>query len=227
MIYNVGVQVPLIVAGPGLPRGERSTALVNLADIMPTIVEAAGETVPADIPAQSLTALLRGEIPPRSYVGAAFIAHWGPGGFFPSYTIRDQRYKLIYNVQPERNRPWREFHEIPFLVYLPERVTDANFETAFRRALRPPEYELYDLSVDPWEFHDLSRDPRYAATLAHMQQALAEWRRAEQDPFLNPELMEQLFALHRRASRAIEGVPVDGQQEILEDIFTPLMAHFR
>lgn len=227
MIYNVGVQVPLIVAGPGLPRGKRSTALISLADIAPTIIEASGEPVPADLPSQSITAVLRGDAEPRPYVGASYFNHWGPGGLLPSYTIRDQRYKLIYNVLPDRSRPITRFAEIPFLMALPDRITDRVFEEAFLRTVNSPEFELYDLLEDPWEFHDLSHDPSYADTLLRLQHALTEWRKEQEDPFLDPGAMERLFQLHGQARRAIDGQPSEEHGRLLREVFTELQPLFR
>lgn len=46
-LYEGGVHVPLVIAGPGITRaGEREAALVNTTDLFPTIVELTGATLP-------------------------------------------------------------------------------------------------------------------------------------------------------------------------------------
>lgn len=62
---DAGTRVPFIVAGPGVTaRGARSEALVDLADILPTVVELTGSARPAaPIDGVSLGPLLSGQRP--------------------------------------------------------------------------------------------------------------------------------------------------------------------
>lgn len=58
------VHVPLIVAMPGrVVRGVRSPALVELVDVAPTLMEAAGLAVPEEMQGKSLWPLLTGAVP--------------------------------------------------------------------------------------------------------------------------------------------------------------------
>lgn len=215
MIYETGVRVPLIVVSPEAEPGTRTRALANLTDMMPTIIEWAGGTPPDGIEGISLPALLRGDIPPRDYVGTQFFLHWGPGGVFPVYSLRDDRFKIIYNARPERSRRWREYTEIDYLNAMPD-VSDEPFAAAFRRALSPPMYELYDLQADPWEFRDVSVDPAYAHHLARLQQAMEDWRRDTGDPFLNPEAMQGMLDFYRRLDREISDLPGNAHRDHLD-----------
>jgi arylsulfatase A-like enzyme len=56
--YEHSIRSPLIIVGPGLPRGERSEALVNLQDLFPTLCELTGAAVPASVTGKSLRPLL-------------------------------------------------------------------------------------------------------------------------------------------------------------------------
>ncbi len=58
-LYEDGMKVPLILAGPGVPRG-RSEAFAYLYDIYPTVCELAGVAGPARIDGRSLVPVLRG-----------------------------------------------------------------------------------------------------------------------------------------------------------------------
>jgi hypothetical protein len=58
----------------------------------------------------------------------------------------------------------------------------------------PPEYELYDLLADPYEFRNLADDAEHAATLAELTTQLADWRIRTNDPLLKPENLKQLKA---------------------------------
>lgn len=64
-LYEEVVRVPLILAGPGIPRGLRVTETVQLMDVHPTLLDLAGIAVPSDVQARGLLPLLRCR-PPRS-----------------------------------------------------------------------------------------------------------------------------------------------------------------
>ena len=57
--YEHSIRSPLIISGPGLPKNERSAALVNLNDLFPTLCELVGIAVPATVQSKSLAPLLR------------------------------------------------------------------------------------------------------------------------------------------------------------------------
>lgn len=56
--YEHSIRSPLIIAGPGLPRGERSEALVTLQDLFPTLCDLTGTAVPSSVTGRSLKPLL-------------------------------------------------------------------------------------------------------------------------------------------------------------------------
>lgn len=60
-LYEHSMGVPLIFAGPGIPRGQQRDAFVYLFDLLPTFCELAGLPVPEGIEGRSLAAVLRGE----------------------------------------------------------------------------------------------------------------------------------------------------------------------
>jgi arylsulfatase A-like enzyme len=57
--YEHSIRSPLILCGPGLPKNERSTALVTLHDLFPTLCELSGTTIPPTVTGKSLAPLLR------------------------------------------------------------------------------------------------------------------------------------------------------------------------
>lgn len=63
-LYDPAIRVPLLVRWPGhFSAGVTTDALVEIADLAPTILEAAGQPIPARMQAQSLLPLLTGNIP--------------------------------------------------------------------------------------------------------------------------------------------------------------------
>ena len=87
-LYEHSTRVPLIVSGPGIPRGE-SEALVYLFDLAPTIYAMTGVEGPRGMDGKDLAPLWRGE---RENVrGMLMTAYRGT-----QRSVRDGRWKLIY-----------------------------------------------------------------------------------------------------------------------------------
>jgi arylsulfatase A-like enzyme len=56
--YDHSARVPLILSGPGVPRGQRRAAHCYLYDLFPTLCELTGVDVPGTVEGQSLVPLL-------------------------------------------------------------------------------------------------------------------------------------------------------------------------
>jgi choline-sulfatase len=56
-LYREAVNVPLVLRGPGVPRGHVCCTVASLVDVAPTVLQAAGLPVPADLPGRPLQAL--------------------------------------------------------------------------------------------------------------------------------------------------------------------------
>ena len=131
--YQETVRVPLLMRGPGIPRGLRIPTPVSLVDLVPTILAQIGVEGPANIEGLDLAPLWSGR-EGSGREGAAFsdrylyveaaggVSHnYFAGNFFPIYrAVRRGNYKLIL---------------------------EAKSDTSF----------LYDLSQDPGEQHDISQ----------------------------------------------------------------------
>ena len=82
-----GMHVPLVIAGPGIPKG-RSGALVYLMDLFPTIAEFAAAKVPPGVEGRSIVSILTGnqtKVRDVLYTGYRNCQR----------SIRDDRWKLI------------------------------------------------------------------------------------------------------------------------------------
>ena len=60
-MYEHSVKVPLIVAGPTLPKNKRIDTPVYMQDTMPTVLELTGKPIPERVQFKSLLPLIRGE----------------------------------------------------------------------------------------------------------------------------------------------------------------------
>jgi arylsulfatase A-like enzyme len=123
-MYEHTIGVPLILAGPGLPRDRRFAAQVYLRDLYPTVCELAGISVPATVEGRSFAPVLGGlaqEIHPEVY------AYWHkptPGAEPPiQRMVRTDRWKLIHYSHLNRDQLFNladDPHELRDLSSLPE-----------------------------------------------------------------------------------------------------------
>ena len=59
--YEHTINVPLLIAGPGIPSGRRIKAQCYLRDLYPTVCELTGVKIPSSVQGTSLTPVIRGE----------------------------------------------------------------------------------------------------------------------------------------------------------------------
>jgi len=88
--YEPSLRVPLIVAGPNIPKGQTSNALVELNDINPTICDMAGIPTLPNIDAKSFQPILTNEARAHRKETISTIRNF--------QCIRTSRYKLIDNI---------------------------------------------------------------------------------------------------------------------------------
>lgn len=194
--YEGGVRVPLIVHWPGKTKANHvCQRLVSSIDIFPTLLAASG-TEPIDsLPGRSLEPLLRGDeqAPWRDTLFTEFHLH-SAHNFYPQRTIRNARYKLIHNLQPNVPNPGYDFTMRRFFPGLSAAIEEASpdIRAAYMRMKTPPEFELYDLSSDPYEFRNLADDDAYANVKSELANELAAWRARTHDPFLKPRNLSRL-----------------------------------
>lgn len=183
--YEGGVKVPMLAVWPGVfPAGERTPALVSTVDLLPTLLDAAGLPLPEGLHGRSLRHTLE-PAQHREFLATEFHFH-GSSPFYPRRTIRDARFKLIHNLRAGQAKPTTGIDgDAAYGMGQKPPFAGSRIGNAFERAANPPEFELYDLQADPWEFDDLAGDPAQAATLARLQAALLDWRRQTNDPLLD------------------------------------------
>ena len=87
-LYDPGMKVPLIFAGPGIPRGKSTDALAYLMDIYPTVCSLVGAPIPPGLDGTSLAPVLTGQS--EKVRDSLFLAYRDV-----QRAVRDDRWKLI------------------------------------------------------------------------------------------------------------------------------------
>ncbi len=91
-MYEQIAGVPLILAGPGIPRGRTVDTPVSHVDALPTILEAAGAPVPHGFPGVSLHEVANGATPDRTVLSE----YHAMGSTTGAYAIRMGKWKYIH-----------------------------------------------------------------------------------------------------------------------------------
>tara|TARA_Y100001934_G_scaffold121915_1_gene148990 strand:- start:5542 stop:6933 length:1392 start_codon:yes stop_codon:yes gene_type:complete len=96
-LYDHSIHIPMIISGPGVPRGMENEALVYTADLYPTLCDLVGVEIPETVVGSSLAPTIAGTSDgPRDYMYFAY------KDLMRSVYFKD--YKLIeYNVYGKRN----------------------------------------------------------------------------------------------------------------------------
>lgn len=180
---------------------------INLTDLAPTFLEAAGVAVPAAVTGESLVEILAAPENGRvdRHRNKVFIgrerhtpAQEAPlAGGYPMRAIRTDHFLYIRNFEPDRWPAGTPDHTRTFMddgwlgdsdngptkSYLWAHRKDSEvkpfYDLSF--AKRPAE-ELYDLRTDPAQIHNVANDADYAEEKARLhEELLAELRRTD-DP---------------------------------------------
>lgn len=168
VFYDALVRVPLILSWPGhLPAGVRDSSLVNLIDIVPTLLELQSLSVPRSMHGAPLPTVT--ESPPRD----ATFSEYGAGG--PAFHMTDLqkmehplgRRALIQSLRWREAEGRRKMVRTQQWKYVHDPMGDRD--------------ELYDLVNDPWELRNVIGDPQHAPILAELRLKLADWSIATED----------------------------------------------
>ncbi len=143
-VYEHSIGVPLVLAGPGIPAGGRSSALCYLMDVFSTISDLSGLPRPAGLESRSLAPVIRGE--KASVRDELFHAY---RGFQRSVATAD--IKLIeYYVNRERHTQLFDLRADPWetrnLANAPERAADL---ARLRQRLDELQRQLDDPRLEP------------------------------------------------------------------------------
>lgn len=193
--WNAGLHTALIARWPGkIPAGQRTKALVQYADVAPTLVDLAGGK-PAD-PANgfdgaSFAAVLTGG--KQTHRRHVYATHNNvpEGPPYPIRAVSDGEWRYIRNLTP--GEIYIEKHVMGLQgggglnnPYWPTWVGTASdnpdtYRLVKRYLVRPAE-ELYHTAADPAEMNNLAADPAHAAIKAALAAELDRWLATQGDP---------------------------------------------
>lgn len=151
---------PLIIAGAGLPQGQSYDGMVELLDVMPTVLELAGAEAPHRHFGRSLLPALRDPTAVHRQYAVT------EGGFTVEEEPQLERAPFPYDLKTDLQ------HDQPELVGKAIAIRDREW-TYVWRLYEPP--ELYHRSSDPQERTNLAGRSDHAAVEQRLNHAILSW----------------------------------------------------
>ena len=195
-LYDAGMRTPYIWSWPDVVEsGTRREGIASTIDLAPTLLDAAGAEIPADMEGESIVGVLRGgESPDGRGSGegrkAAFSQRNWHGTEDHIRAVRTERFKLIintYETQPfglppdiAQSDTWKSLLEH-------REEGRLNPQQRLNFALPRPPVEFYDLSRDPHEYTNRAWNPEYAAEQQRLFRQLDDWMARTNDYPPGPE----------------------------------------
>ncbi|MCP4888133.1 MAG: sulfatase-like hydrolase/transferase, partial [Planctomycetaceae bacterium] len=183
---------------PGeIDRGKRSDAMVSWIDILPTLLDVAGDQNPEEIDGRSFLPVLKGDR--TDHRNQIFTTHSGDGNnnVFPIRAVQtSDGWKYIRNLHPEFRFRSHVTNTAKDNGYWPSwmdaATRDDNAKGLIRKYQNRPAEELYNVNLDPWEQKNLIAEGNQQSRLADLRRRLDSWMQETGDTktiFGEPQLV--------------------------------------
>jgi uncharacterized sulfatase len=207
-LYDLGTRIPLAVRWPSRGSGGRVVEdFVTLADLAPTLLDAAGIEPSAAMSARSFLSALESEDSgwldvDRTRAFSSIELHCGR---YPMRAVRSPEYLYVRNYEPDRPINvcadyWEsEAGQSPtWISVLALDSTSAMYQRIVGR--RPPD-ELYDLAADPYQLNNVAGEAGYASVRDRLASELEAELRRTGDPRIDGRHEEVFYVPHLENAR--------------------------
>jgi arylsulfatase A-like enzyme len=181
-LYDEGTHIPLIIRGPGIPKGKKRDDLVEHIDIAALSLGAAGIEVPDRMEGTDI--LDRNHQPKEAVFGARDRCGEAVDRI---RSVRTKRYLYLKNFYPQRPHLMPSNYKDSKIIIqrLRQLHTEKKLNTLAEKLLfsptRPPE-ELYLYRKDKWQTDNLANEAKHAKALESMRRHLGQWIEKTGDP---------------------------------------------
>ncbi len=187
--WEEGLHTALVARWPGrIQPGTQTEALVQYADVLPTLVAAAGaKPSPNDFDGMSFMRVLLGRSQKHRDYAYAMHNNLPEGPPYPIRAVHDGRFHYIRNLCPDRlyvekHVMGKNEHGRYWLSWMWKMESDPHAVDMVTRYMRRPKEHLYDTVADPMEMHNLADDPHLAEIKTRLSAELDRWMKEQGDP---------------------------------------------
>ena len=194
--YEGGVHIPLMMAGnhPALKAGTVRNELVSSLDISATTLAFGGAALPDYLDGQDLFG--------KNYKAVDHVISARDRCDYTIdriRTVRSEKFRYIRNFHPERPLLQAQYRDEQQTVKDLKRLHEAGELSAYQDehwfGIRPKE-ELYDISEDPHQIHNLAGESEHAEELKKHREILESWIKETDDKGQYAESAVQLKATY-------------------------------
>ncbi len=238
--YEYGTHMPLAVSwGNKIKSNRKIEDFISFTDFAPTLLEAAGISVPEDMTGKSFLDLLTSEKdgkldPERNRVFTALERHTycRPGGrTYPIRTIRKDEWVYILNFEPERwpagnpdfYSPHQGFYGDvdagPTREYMIENKDHPEMKPYFALSFgKRPQEELYNISEDPYQLNNLALDNSFSALKNSLKQELMAYLKDTKDPRVKGEAPWDDYPYYFKGFEERHTKPINERDTLIDGI---------
>lgn len=209
--WNTGLHTALIARWPNhIAAGQRTDALVQYCDVLPTLLELAGGSAQSPIDGISFADVLLKNGKGRRKFAYGMHNNLPEGPPYPIRSITDGTFRYIRNLRPDElyiekhlmgvkgdgglNNPyWGTW-------VWDSQETPASYDLVKRYMLRPPE-QLYQTSVDAYEMKNLAGQSEFDERRQALAAELDQWMQQQHDPGAEQDTMSSLQAARKGQHR--------------------------
>ena len=171
--WDTGLHTALIARLPGRIAGDKRTdALVQYADVLPTLLDAAGAPPNKRLDGTSFLPVLLGkQITHRDYV-------YGMHNNIPNLAPEEiyiEKHLMGVQGNGKLNNPY-------WASWVAEAWSNPHTYSLVKRYTRRPAEELYHTSEDPYEMTNLADSPEHAQIKSTLSAELERWMKSQGDP---------------------------------------------
>ncbi|MEM9281160.1 MAG: sulfatase [Verrucomicrobiota bacterium] len=203
--WNTGVHTAFIAVWPEVVEaGSRSDALIQYADVAPTLVDLAGGEVEPQVDGISFAAVLKGQSNRHRDFAYGIHNNLPEGPRYPIRSVTDGKFRYIQNLMPQRlyiekhlmgggrlNNPY-------WATWMgDDPMKQPGSYRQIERYMRRPAEQLYHTLEDSYEMQNLAEDGGYAEVKATLKAALETWMKEEGDPGAKVDTIDALSAARK------------------------------
>jgi uncharacterized sulfatase len=206
--WDTGVHTALVARWPGrVPTGKRTGAMVQYADVLPTLVElGGGDASGGGYDGKSFAGVLKGERHEHRDFVYGVHNNLPEGPSYPVRTVSDGDFRYMQNLRPDEIyiekhlMGWTgkgELNNPYWATWVRESTNDADTYNLVKRYQRRPAEALYHTAEDPYVMANLAGSGAHADRLAKLKAQLANWMEEQGDPGAANDTKEALEAARK------------------------------